>query len=199
MPITATNAVITASSGRKPYRCSPRMRNVITPVMTRRREERDAEQQLDPERGAEELGQVGRHRDQLRLDPETDRGPAGEALPADLREVPAGRDPELRRQRLDQHRHQVRGDDHPEEREAELRAARDVRREVARVHVGHAGDEGRARGRGGAASATRPGGRVRLPRAGAGRSSARVDIIPPRSLALPNFLRRRTCRSGRFR
>ena len=107
-------------------------------------EERNAEQQLDPDRRAEELGQVGRHRDQLRLYPEADRGAAREALPADLRQVPSGCDPELRRQRLDQHRHQVRRDDHPEERESELGSAGDVRGEVARIHVGHAGDEGRA-------------------------------------------------------
>ena len=39
----------------------------------RRGEERDPEQQVDPERGADDLGDVGRHRDQLRLQPETDR------------------------------------------------------------------------------------------------------------------------------
>ena len=66
-----------------------------------------------------------------------------ELLAADLGQVAAGRDPELRRQGLDQHRHQVRGDDHPDEAVAEARAAGDVRREVARVDVGDAGDERR--------------------------------------------------------
>ena len=37
----------------------------------------------------------------------------------------------------------LRGDDHPDERVAELRPAGDVRREVARVDVGDGGDEGR--------------------------------------------------------
>ena len=38
--ITPTNAVITASSGRKPKRCRPRIANVVAPVMQRRRKER---------------------------------------------------------------------------------------------------------------------------------------------------------------
>ena len=37
-------------------------------------EERDAEQQLDADCCAEELREVGGHRDQLGLDPEADRG-----------------------------------------------------------------------------------------------------------------------------
>ena len=104
-------------------------------------EERDAEQQLDPERGAEKLGEVRRHRDQLGLDPEAERGAAREAVAADLGQVAPRGDPELGRQRLDQHRHQVRDEDHPAERVAELRAARDVGGEVSRVDVGDAGDE----------------------------------------------------------
>ena len=56
----------------------------------------------------------------------------------------ARRDAELRRERLDEDRHQVRDDEHPQEHVAELRAGLDVGREVARVHVGDAGDERRA-------------------------------------------------------
>ena len=66
-----------------------------------------------------------------------------EAVAADLGQVLAGRDPELRGQRLDDHRHQVRGEHDPEERVAELRPRRDVRREVARVDVGDRRDERR--------------------------------------------------------
>src|SRR5918911_1030697 len=95
-----------------------------------------------PERRAEELREIGRHRVHLRLEPEGDRRPPREALPADLRQVAPGGDPELRGERLDEHRHQVRGDDHPEQRVAVLRAAGDVGGEVARVDVGDAGDEG---------------------------------------------------------
>jgi hypothetical protein len=107
------------------------------------REEGDVEEEMDPDRGAQELRQIGRHRDHLGLDPEADRRPPREPLAAHFGQVSAGRDPELRRQRLDQHRHQVRRDDHPDEREPELRPPGDVRREVPRVHVGDAGDERR--------------------------------------------------------
>ena len=113
-------------------------------VTYRRDEDRHPKQQVEAQRRPQELGQVGCHRDQLRLHPEAPRGPAGELLAADLGQVAAGGDPELRRERLDQHRHQVRGEDHPAERVAELRAAGDVGREVAGVDVGDAGDEGGA-------------------------------------------------------
>ncbi len=39
-------------------------------------EERDVEEELEADRGADELGDVGRHRDDLRLDPEQDVRPA---------------------------------------------------------------------------------------------------------------------------
>ena len=39
----------------------------------RGREERQAREQVDADRGADELGDVGRHRDQLGLDPEQER------------------------------------------------------------------------------------------------------------------------------
>ena len=109
----------------------------------RRGKEADPEEQMEADRGAEELREVRRHRDHLGLHPEPEGGSAREAFAADLRQVPSGRDAELRGQRLDEHRHQVRGDDHPHERVAELRAARDVRGEVAGVDVGDARDERR--------------------------------------------------------
>ena len=55
-----------------------------------------------------------------------------------------GRDPDLRAHRLDEHRHQVRREDDPQQQVAELRAGRHVRREVARVDVRDARDEGGA-------------------------------------------------------
>jgi hypothetical protein len=107
-----------------------------------RREEPDAGQELEADRRAEELREIGRDRDHLGLDPERDRDPGRELVAADLGEVSPRRDAELRRERLDQHRHQVRGDDHPHERVAVPRAAGDVRREVAWVDVGDRRDEG---------------------------------------------------------
>ena len=108
------------------------------------REEREAGEQVDADRGADELRDVGRHRDHLGLDPEQEGDPAWEARAAHLRQVQAGRDPELRAHRLDQHRHQVRREHDPEEEVAELRAGRHVGREVAGVDVRDRGDEGGA-------------------------------------------------------
>src|SRR5207244_1950020 len=65
---------------------------------------------------------------------------AGERLAAELGQVLAGGDPELRRLGLDHHRDQVRAEHDPEQQVAVLRAAGDVRREVAGVDVGSGGD-----------------------------------------------------------
>ena len=107
-------------------------------------ERRDAEQQVERDRGADELRQVGGDRDRLGLQPEPERDRLLEVLAAQLRQVAPGRDARLRRQVLHEHRHQVRGDDHPHEHVAVLGAARDVGGEVARIDVGDGGDEGRA-------------------------------------------------------
>ena len=96
---------------------------------------------LRPERGAEHLGEVGRHRDHLGLEPEPEADAAREVVAADLGEVAAGGDPELRRERLDEHRHEVRGQHRPEQEVAVLGAAGDVGGEVAGVDVGDRGDE----------------------------------------------------------
>ena len=106
--------------------------------------ERDPEQEAEPERRAQHLGQVGRHRDHLRLQPQAERDAAGELLAADLGEVVARRDPQLRRERLDEHRHQVRAQHRPEQQVPELRAAGDVGGEVARVEIRNGRDERRA-------------------------------------------------------
>ena len=68
----------------------------------------------------------------------------GKLLPADLGQVEAGRDAELGAHRLDEHRHEVGGEDDPQEHVAVLRAARDVGGEVARVDIGDGGDKRRA-------------------------------------------------------
>jgi hypothetical protein len=47
---------------------------------------------MKPAIGADELRDVGRHRDQLGLHPQADRDPSREALAAHLGEVALGRD-----------------------------------------------------------------------------------------------------------
>ena len=93
---------------------------------------------------ADELGQVGRHRDHLGLHPEAERGAAGEPFATHLGEVQPGGDAELRAHRLDDHRHDVRHEDDPQQHVAVPRTARHVGGEVAGVDVGDRGDEVRA-------------------------------------------------------
>ena len=110
-------------------------------------QQRQPEQQVERDRRPDELRQVGRHRDHLGLDPEADRDAPREVLAAQLGQAAPGRDADLGRQELDQHRHQVRGEDHPQQQIAELRTTGDVGREVARVDVRDRGHEGRSQKR----------------------------------------------------
>ncbi len=103
---------------------------------------RHARQQMKAESGADDLRDVRRHRHELGLDPEAVPG-SGHRLAAGLGEVQAAGDAELRRERLDEHRHQVGADDDPDEQVAELRARGAARGEVARIDVGDGRDERR--------------------------------------------------------
>ena len=142
--MTPTSAAITASSRRNPRRLQREDRERGRAREQGGGEERDVEEELEADRGADELGDVGRHRDDLRLDPEPRCSCAREPVAADLGQVLAGRDAELRAHRLDEHRHEVRREDDPEQEVAELRPGRHVRREVPRVDVGDGCDEGGA-------------------------------------------------------
>jgi hypothetical protein len=102
-----------------------------------------AEEQVERDRRPDELRQVGGDRDRLGLHPQPPGDRPREALAAQLRQVAARRDARLGRQVLDEHRHQVRGEDHPDEQVAVLGAAGDVRGEVAGVDVRHGGHERR--------------------------------------------------------
>ena len=104
-------------------------------------DQRQAEQQLQRDGAPGHLGQVGCHGHQLRLDPQAERHPSREVLPAQLGEVGPGRQAGLGRQGLHEHRHGVGDDDHPEQQIAVRRTAREVGREVARVDVRDRGHE----------------------------------------------------------
>jgi hypothetical protein len=99
------------------------------------------EQKVQPYRRPDELGQVGRHRDQLRLHPQAQDGRPGKVGPAQLRQVTAGGHADLRGQVLHQHRHQVGRHDHPRQRVPEQRPGGEVGGEVARVDVRDRGHE----------------------------------------------------------
>ena len=71
------------------------MPKATTAVMSPAWKSGDAEEQVQAERRPDELREVGRHRDDLRLQPE-DPVPRGrERVPAELGQAPAGRDARL--------------------------------------------------------------------------------------------------------
>ena len=98
-------------------------------------DQRDAEEQLEPDRGADDFGQIARGDGDLAEDPEENHGRLRIVIAAGLREVAAGRDAELHAEMLEQDRHQVRDQDDGEQRVAKLRAAGEIGGPVSRVHV----------------------------------------------------------------
>ena len=96
---------------------------------------RQPEEQVQRDGGADHLGEVARGDRHLAENPEDERRAGRVVIAAGLGQVAAAGDPESKRERLQQDRHQVRQHDHAEQRVAELRAAREIGRPVARVHV----------------------------------------------------------------
>ena len=171
--------VIPASSRRKPICCRARIAKAPAPAISPAGKSGMPKSRLRPSAAPTTSAMSQRHRDHLGLQPEADRGAAREALAAELGEVLAGRDPELRRLGLDQHRDQVGREHDPEQQVAELGAAGDVGGEVAGVDVGDGGDEGRAEEGPDAADAAccgrrASGGRAAATAASPGRTSSTV-------------------------
>jgi len=108
------------------------------------RQHRHAEQEVQPESRADELGDVGRHGHHLALHPHGPGGRAGKPVADQFRQRPAGDDTQLGGQVLHHHRHQVRGKDDPQQQVAVLRPALDVGGEVPGIDVGHRRHERRA-------------------------------------------------------
>ena len=104
---------------------------------------RHADQQLQSQRAADDLGQVGGHGHQLGLRPQHQIHRAPVAVATDLGEVAPGGQAELGGEALHEHRCGVGQHHHPHQPVAEARPGRQVRRDVARVDVGDAGHERR--------------------------------------------------------
>ncbi len=98
-------------------------------------DERQPEEKIERNGGAENFGQVAGGNRHLAQEPERDRRRSRVRVTTGLREIPSARDPESCRQRLQHDRHQVRQHDHAEQRVAEPGAASDVCRPVPGVHV----------------------------------------------------------------
>jgi hypothetical protein len=101
----------------------------------------DAEEQVQGDRAADHLGQVGGHGDQLGLHPHHPVHRPGQPLPAQLGQAAPGGQTQLRGECLHQHRHQVGHDHDPDQQVAVAGAGGGVGGEVARVDVRHGGDE----------------------------------------------------------
>ena len=103
------------------------------------------EQQVERDRPADHLGDVGRHRDELGLQPErAPAPPAADAVAQGLGEAAPGDDPELGREVLDEPGHHVAEHDDPDQEVAVHGARGHVARDVARVEVRDPGDQGGA-------------------------------------------------------
>ena len=98
-------------------------------------EERQVEEQVQGDGGADDFGQVAGGDGDFAEDPEEDRRRARVAVAAGLREVASAGDAEAGGERLQQDRHQVRDHDDAQERVAVAGAAGEVGGPVARVHV----------------------------------------------------------------
>jgi len=133
------------------------------------REQRYAEQEVERDRRAHELGEVGGDRHHLGLEPQPEGHRSGHRVAAQLGQVAFGGDPDLRRQVLHEHGDHVGPDDHPHEEIAVPGSRGDVGGEVARVDVGDRGDERPDRG----ARASRARARARVRRAVASRARTR--------------------------
>ena len=102
------------------------------------------EQKIQRDGGAEHFGQVAGHDGDFAKKPEREVDGSGVGFAASLGEIASGDDSEARAQSLEQDRHGVRHDQHPKQPVAELRAAQEVGRPVAGVHVTDADDVGGA-------------------------------------------------------
>ena len=99
------------------------------------RQERQAEEQLQGDGRAQNFGEIAGGNGQFANHPKNQRGASRIVLAASLGEVPAGGNAKLRRERLQEHGHQIAQQDDAEKRVAEFRAATQVGSPVAGVHV----------------------------------------------------------------
>ena len=106
--------------------------------------QRNAEQQVECDGAADDLGQVGGGGDQFGLHPERAAWPGRQPLAEQFGQAGAGDDAELRRLVLHEDGDRVGGDEHPDEQVAVFGAGGQVRCDVAGVDVGDGRDERRA-------------------------------------------------------
>ncbi len=107
-------------------------------------QQRNVEQEVQGDRRAQHFGQIAGDDGNFAQEPEREIDGARIGFAAGLGEVAAGDDSEPRAQRLQQDGHGVRHDQDPEQAVAEMRAAVEIGRPVAGVHVTDADEVGGA-------------------------------------------------------
>ena len=108
-------------------------------------QEGKVEQQVERDGAADHLCDVGRHGDEFGLQPVRPAGPSvADAVAQCLGQAAARDDPELRREVLDQPRHDIAEHHDPHEQVAVRRAGGHVARHIAGVEVRDPCDEGRS-------------------------------------------------------
>ena len=107
------------------------------------REHGHAGQQTETDGRADQFGQIGGHGGDFARDPHRGDERAGEMDAAERGEAVAGDDADAGGQRLKQHGDRVGQDHDPQQQIPVLCAGLDVGREIAGVHVGDGGDDGR--------------------------------------------------------
>ena len=116
--------------------------------------ERNAEQQIEPDRGADHLGEIGGADRDLGQQPQRHRTRARKRVAAGLREVAPGGDAEPRAQRLQQDRHHVGQQRDGQQRVAELASRRRARSPNCRGPCSRPRPDSRARERRAACATT---------------------------------------------
>src|SRR3982074_1516482 len=122
----ATKPMMMYSTGRWPYLWRDRTPNANSPVSSAAGRRPRAKRRVEADRRPQDLGEVGGHRHELGDHPEAVRHRLGELVPADPRQPAPGGDAELGGEDLDENRHQVGGEDHPQQPVAEFGPSGDV-------------------------------------------------------------------------
>ena len=103
--------------------------------------EREADQQVQPDRAADHLGDVRGDHDEGGLQPKKPASDRAEAFADELRDGSRRDIAEFRGEKLYDTGGEVDADEHPQQKRAVFGTGREVRSEVARINVGNGGDE----------------------------------------------------------
>ena len=134
-PMVAISTITSASSQRNPFVCRKSTTSTSNAVSTTPTVIGNVKEQIERDRRADHLGEIARGDRRLADDPLEDHDRPRIMIAARLREIAARDDAELGRKPLQQHRHQIRQQDHAQQPIAERGSAGEIGCPVARIHV----------------------------------------------------------------